>query len=140
MKKSAHQIWKESKEHNLSKEEFKEKLIENNVIVPKIKFRSFYNNKSMLYSASYINLYHFFELQPEKFPLMQFTNLKDKKGNDIYEGDILKTPSGIGFMVFDNNGYAIKSHGSEAVDYEFSAFYLESEIIGNIYENYNLIQ
>jgi len=33
MKKSAHQIWKESKEQNLSKEEFKQKLIENNVII-----------------------------------------------------------------------------------------------------------
>jgi len=43
MKKSAHQIWKESKEQNLTKEEFKEKLIENNVIVPKIKIENFYN-------------------------------------------------------------------------------------------------
>jgi len=37
MKKSAHQIWKKAKEQGLTKEEFKEKLIENNVIVPKIK-------------------------------------------------------------------------------------------------------
>jgi hypothetical protein len=43
MKKSAHQIWKESKEQNLSKEEFKEKLIENNVIISIIKIEDFYN-------------------------------------------------------------------------------------------------
>lgn len=35
MKKSAHQIWREAKEHNLTKQEFKKKLIENNVIVKK---------------------------------------------------------------------------------------------------------
>lgn len=70
----------------------------------------------------------------------QFTNLHDKKGNEIYEGDVLQTRSGIGYMVFDNCGYAIKSPGSEAVDYEFSAFYLECEIIGNIYENPELLQ
>lgn len=74
-----------------------------------------------------------------KSSIGQFTGLKDKKGNEIYEGDVLQTRSGIGYMVFDNCGYAIKSPGSEAVDYEFSAFYLECEIIGNIYDNPELI-
>ena len=73
------------------------------------------------------------------FELMQFTGLHDKNGKEIYEGDVLQTRSGVGHMVFDNCGYAIKSPGSEAVDYEFSAFYLECEIIGNIYENPELI-
>jgi len=38
MKKSAHQIWKEAKEHNLSDEEFKEILKKERVIVHKEKF------------------------------------------------------------------------------------------------------
>jgi hypothetical protein len=37
MKKSAHQIWKESKEQNLTKEEFKEKLKIEGVIVKKLE-------------------------------------------------------------------------------------------------------
>ena len=35
MKKSAHQIWKEAKDANLSKEEFKQKLVDEKVIVRK---------------------------------------------------------------------------------------------------------
>lgn len=35
MKKSAHQIWKETKEQNLSDEEFKELLKKERVIIPK---------------------------------------------------------------------------------------------------------
>lgn len=75
------------------------------------------------------------DIEVDKKTIGQFTGLKDKKGNEIYEGDVLQTRSGIGYMVFDNCGYAIKSSGSEAVDYEFSAFYTECEIIGNIYDN-----
>lgn len=93
-------------------------------------------------SYHYIDDYPSYENEKlnERFELMQFTGLKDKKGNEIYEGDVLQTHSGIGYMVFDNCGYAIKSPGSEAIDYEFSAFYLECEIIGNIYQNSELLK
>lgn len=37
MKKSAHQIWKESKEQNLSKEEFKQLLLKEKVIMKTLK-------------------------------------------------------------------------------------------------------
>lgn len=35
MKKSAHQIWKESKEQKLTKEQFREKLIDEKIIIKK---------------------------------------------------------------------------------------------------------
>lgn len=70
---------------------------------------------------------------------LQFTGLKDKNRIEVCEGDVIKTPSGIGYIVYEDSGFAIKSPGSEAVDWELSGYYLECEIIGNIYENPELI-
>ena len=64
--------------------------------------------------------------------LMQFTGLVDKNGTEIFEQDILKTR-------FGN-----KICFSDLVDYhlwniENSNAFLETEIIGNIYENPKLL-
>jgi len=114
-----------------------------------IKFRSFYNDKSMLFSDSYVNLYHFFELKPEDYPLMQFTGLKDKNGVDIYECDILNINRGIfkgkiNTVLFDNNEgrYLIDFEGlskSKRISLSISkSTYIE--VIGNIYENPKLLK
>jgi uncharacterized phage protein (TIGR01671 family) len=67
--------------------------------------------------------------------LMQFTGLKDKKGKEIYEGDIVQSP-------YDSKGNKIK-----AVEWRDSynqcGWNLRKdtgvEIIGNIYENPELV-
>jgi uncharacterized phage protein (TIGR01671 family) len=84
--------------------------------------------------------------------LMQYTGLKDKNGKEIYEGDICK--------VIDPNGedeiqYIVEWHPSSGYVYEpeegYGEFDLTSvgfamdmeyafEVIGNIYENPELLE
>lgn len=73
---------------------------------------------------------------------LQYTGLKDKHGKEIYEGDILQLPSryygdtyyekSIGVIEWDYDSWYVKNQGD--------AQYSDMEIIGNIYENPELLQ
>ena len=105
------------------------------------------NEKEIVYWDENINSanYAYFD----EIELMQYTGLKDKNGTKIFEGDIVKrsytlwTSKGekqineTTFVEFDNEDLRFVFIG---FDYDLSIRTERIEVIGNIYENKELLE
>ncbi len=90
--------------------------------------------------------------EPERFEFMQYTGLKDKNGKGVYEGDVTKSGNGrIWEVKFSRFTFYIPDPGKEPIAVDSYGWYEEGngnclplgmsgEVIGNIYENPNLLK
>ena len=73
--------------------------------------------------------------------IMQYTGLKDKNGREIYEGDIVRFKDGlIAKVEFDPEFGAFVVVSEDDVVPLYRLMRLEPEVIGNIYENPELLE
>jgi len=79
---------------------------------------------------------------PENTALMQFTGLVDKKGIDVYEGDIIEKHFEKFEIIWNENAWQL----TKVNDWYKQQFYIahlfdykNSVVVGNIYENPELI-
>ena len=86
-----------------------------------------------------------FMRKADEIELMQSTGLKDKNGKEVFIGDIIKCTRGCPHEVYIEKEYAGTFIGGMPAIYlkglsEGYAWTGDEEIIGNIYENKNLLE
>ncbi len=119
----------------------------------KIKFRVW--DRKVKFMISWNKLLEAYDLHSllkskyKRFELMQFTGLKDKNGKEIYEGDILSYGNkrdGIIIQIVWNdlsdNGFKVIKQKDNNVFHDIRIYRFDeiADIIGNIYENPDLMQ
>lgn len=84
--------------------------------------------------------YMYFSYDKDRYDIMQCTGLKDRNGKLIYEGDVLQENWHKYILEWANGAYVIKDI-KRGTSYMFTSGMCihKSEVIGNIYENKELL-
>ena len=113
-----------------------------------IKFRAWDKEQKRMFDVYGINTDHIAEdsydssdnsIHPRKTCiLMQYTGLKDRNGKEIYEGDIILFSLNTGEKVKDTIVFEMGGFRTDKRNFPLT-FYWSIEVIGNIYENKELL-
>lgn len=106
-----------------------------------IKFRAWAKDTKQF---EYCGLYDSHKLFVEhnlgsEYILMQYTGLKDKNGKEIWEGDIVENNDYKWKIDFYDGSFVMRQIGQETNKWLLMSENKHSEIIGNIYENPELL-
>jgi hypothetical protein len=109
-----------------------------------IKFRV--HNKrlnTIFYQKEFQSIKWFFDYvedrNEDEVMVMQFTGLHDKNGKEIYEGDILKIEQFSFNVNYDKGCFVVQEHPKSEIYFSLSNINEFCKIIGNIYENQELL-
>ena len=111
-----------------------------------IKFRAWDKKNNVMdfayhWTTTILDWFNF----PDKFVVMQYTGLKDKNGKEIYDGDIVYIKAFLpekNIVRFNRGGFCLEPITGIESSFWSDIKYAEderSEIIGNIYENKELL-
>lgn len=92
-----------------------------------------------------LETFHFVEDNLDNYILMQSTGMFDKNGIEIWEGDMVLTTRLIDYTYKNFKGVVKMLEGCWVIDTGTDAVYLwseieENEVIGNVYQNSDLIE
>jgi uncharacterized phage protein (TIGR01671 family) len=113
-----------------------------------IKFRAFDRYQGKMFYSEPNQLRSFFFVMEDHDMMsdpMQFTGMKDRNGNNIYEGDIIKSSyrgSGyeIGTMVFDDLCGKFQFRDKHGTTWSLTTNDTYIEVLGNVYQNPEILK
>lgn len=114
-----------------------------------IKFRAWHEHSGMIEwdkLKDYVDLGNVLGVYPT-LKVMQYTGLKDKNGKEVYEGDIINyveedylSHERMGKVVFEDFAWRITGDSYRRPFYSSTNAIEQVEIIGNVYENSELLK